>query len=79
MGACIQARPDGFVVEGPTPLHGQFVESYHDHRLGMALAVAGLVAEGKTVLKDAECIADSFPGFEDALRSFGAEVESTDV
>ena len=79
MGASIQDRPDGFVVEGPTPLQGQSVESYHDHRLGMALAVAGLVAQGKTTLRDAECIADSFPGFTNVFRSFGANVESTDV
>ncbi len=77
LGAHIQARSDGFVVEGPTPLRGQSVESYHDHRLGMALVVAGLVAEGKTALQDAACIADSFPGFENALRHLGADVEST--
>jgi 3-phosphoshikimate 1-carboxyvinyltransferase len=41
----------------------------------MALVIAGLVADGKTVLHDAECIADSFPGFSDILRSFGAGVE----
>jgi 3-phosphoshikimate 1-carboxyvinyltransferase len=77
MGAHIQARADGFIIEGPTPLFGHPVESYHDHRLGMALAVAGLVAEGETALHGAECIADSFPGFEDVLRDLGAAVENT--
>lgn len=79
MGARIQAHPDGFVVEGPTPLRGGPVESHHDHRLAMALTVAGLVAEGKTAVQDADCIADSFPGFEDVLQSLGADVENTDV
>ena len=67
MGAQIEAHPDGFRVSGPTPLHGATVDSHGDHRLGMALAVAGLVAEGETVVQNADCIADSFPGFEDIL------------
>ena len=68
MGADIEARPDGFLVRGPTPLHGTTVESHGDHRLAMALAVAGLLAEGETVIQDAECAADSFPGFWPLLR-----------
>ena len=68
MGADIEARPDGFVVRGPTPLRGTTVESYGDHRLAMALAVAGLLADGETVIQDAECAADSFPGFWQLLR-----------
>ncbi len=63
MGAQIEAYPDGFHVSGPTPLRGATVDSHGDHRLGMALAVAGLIAEGETVVRDAGCIADSFPGF----------------
>ena len=69
LGARIEERADGFVVEGPTPLHGAVVDSRSDHRLAMALAVAGLIAEGETVIEGAECIADSFPGFERVLRS----------
>jgi 3-phosphoshikimate 1-carboxyvinyltransferase len=76
LGASIQACSDGFIVEGPTPLQGQTVQSYHDHRLGMALAIAGLVADGETVLEDAECIGDSFPGFESSLRILGAVVQN---
>jgi 3-phosphoshikimate 1-carboxyvinyltransferase len=68
MGADMEARPDGFVVRGPTPLHGTTVESHGDHRLAMALAVAGLLADGETVIQDAESAADSFPGFWQLLR-----------
>ncbi len=64
LGAEIEARPDGFVVHGPTRLVGAAVHSHSDHRLAMALAVAGLVASGETVVHDVACIADSFPGFE---------------
>ncbi|MEA3344672.1 MAG: 3-phosphoshikimate 1-carboxyvinyltransferase [Chloroflexota bacterium] len=68
LGAQIEERPDGFVVQGPTPLRGAEVDSHGDHRLAMALAVAGLIAEEETVIRGAECIGESFPGFEDVLR-----------
>jgi 3-phosphoshikimate 1-carboxyvinyltransferase len=68
LGAAIEARPDGFVVSGPAPLHGAVVDSHGDHRLAMALAVAGLLAEGETVVQNADCIADSFPGFARILQ-----------
>ena len=67
LGAEIEARADGFVVCGPTPLAGTAVRSHGDHRLAMALAVAGLVASGETVVQDVACISDSFPGFEALL------------
>jgi len=69
LGARIEERPDGFVVEGPTPLVGVQVNSHGDHRLAMSLAIAGLVAEGETTIEGAECIVDSFPGFEESLRA----------
>ena len=72
LGARIDPLPGGFVVEGPTPLRGTSVDSHGDHRLAMALAVAGLVADGETVIRDAECINDSFPGFVALMRRIGA-------
>lgn len=75
MGASIEPRPDGFVVNGPTQLAGREVDSHGDHRLGMALAIAGLVANGKTTVLGAECIPDSFPGFAEALNSLGAQLQ----
>ncbi len=69
LGAHIEERPDGFVVEGPTALVGAQVNSYGDHRLAMSLAIAGLIAEGETTVEEAECIGDSFPGFEEMLRA----------
>jgi 3-phosphoshikimate 1-carboxyvinyltransferase len=68
LGARIEPLPDGFVVEGPTPLHGATVDSHGDHRLAMALAVAGLITEGEVVVENAECIDDSFPGFAELIR-----------
>jgi 3-phosphoshikimate 1-carboxyvinyltransferase len=74
LGAQIEAMPDGFVVEGPTALRGSVVDSHGDHRLAMALIVAGLVAQGETTVRDTDCIADSFPGFERLLIKLGAEL-----
>ena len=74
LGAEIEARPDGFVVNGPTPLMGTAVQSHGDHRLAMALTVAGLVARAETTVQDTTCIADSFPGFEATLAGLGGRV-----
>jgi 3-phosphoshikimate 1-carboxyvinyltransferase len=76
MGANIEALPDGFVVKGPTRLKGAHVSSHGDHRLAMALAVAALVADGETTIKDTACIDDSFPGFEAALAKLTGEART---
>lgn len=75
LGASIAARPDGFVVDGPTPLRGAPVDGHADHRIVMALAVAGLVAGGTTTVTDAGRTADSYPGFAQALAALGAPVD----
>ena len=72
LGARIEPRPDGFIVEGPTPLRGGVVDSHGDHRLAMALAVAGIVATDAVVIENAGCIQDSFPGFDGLMRGLGA-------
>lgn len=68
MGAQIEPLPDGFIVSGPTPLRGTVVSSHGDHRLAMALFVAGLVAEGETTVEEIDCVSDSFPGFVELMR-----------
>jgi 3-phosphoshikimate 1-carboxyvinyltransferase len=75
LGAILSDQRDGFTVEGPTRLEGGEVNSFGDHRLGMALAVAGLVARSETIVQDADCIADSFPGFVETMQSLGANME----
>ena len=70
MGAQIDVRPDGFLIHGPTALHGARVDSHGDHRLAMALLVAGMVASGETVVRGTDCIADSFPGFFEVMKGF---------
>ncbi|MEN3000788.1 MAG: 3-phosphoshikimate 1-carboxyvinyltransferase [Armatimonadota bacterium] len=68
MGAQIECLPDGLRILGPTPLHGAEVHSHGDHRIAMALAIAGLVAQrGETVVHDVGCVQTSFPDFEKVL------------
>jgi 3-phosphoshikimate 1-carboxyvinyltransferase len=78
LGARIDPRPDGFVIEGPTSLRGAVVDSHGDHRLAMALTVAGLIAQSEVVVQNAECIDDSFPGFAELMRKVGANVQTCD-
>ena len=65
MGATIEERPDGLKVAGRSAgkLCGAEIEPRGDHRIAMAFAVAGLAAEGNTVIRDADCAGVSFPTF----------------
>ncbi len=67
LGVAIQAREDGFTVEGGRQLRGATCGSHGDHRIAMAVAVAGLVAPPETVVHDVECVNTSCPGFWDLL------------
>ena len=74
MGARIEEHPDGLTIEGPTPLIGTRVSSHGDHRVAMALSIAGLLASGETLISDAEVVSESYPSFMTTLRSIGAEL-----
>ena len=69
MGVEIEEFPDGFLIEGPQPLRGAVVQSFNDHRIAMAFAVAGLIAEGETVVEGAEAASVSLPEFFDLLST----------
>jgi len=75
MGADIQGTRDGAVVRGPSTLHEAFVDSKGDHRILMAAAVAGLVADGPVEISDPECYRVSYPTFLEDLRALGAAFE----
>lgn len=75
LGADADELPDGFRVTGPTPLVGTKVDAEGDHRIAMGLAVAGLVADGETLVEGFEAATVSWPGFQDVLSSLGAEIE----
>lgn len=71
LGASVRETADGLEVDGPTPLVGAEVQSHGDHRLALALAVAGLVARGQTTVRGVDCHRDSFPGFPAAVAALG--------
>jgi 3-phosphoshikimate 1-carboxyvinyltransferase len=68
MGADIREEEGGFSVRGPQRLKGARVSSFGDHRIAMSLAIAGLCAQGDTVIEGWDCVNISFPGFAEALR-----------
>lgn len=67
MGARVEELPDGLVIDGPAALRGARIDSGGDHRIAMSFAVAGLVADGETVVDHAEWVDISYPGFFDVL------------
>lgn len=68
MGAQVETREDGMSIEGPTRLKGARIDAVGDHRIAMAFAVAGLAADGETVISGAEAIATSYPQFESQMH-----------
>jgi len=64
LGVRIREKPDGMIIEGPARIRGGVdVESRWDHRIAMALAVAGLVAEKPVRILDSSCVGTSYPDF----------------
>jgi len=72
-GVDIEELPDGFIVKPGNMLKGAEVDTRMDHRIAMAMTVAGMVSEGKTQIKDTRCVNISFPGFYDVLKILGKE------
>ncbi|WP_047983327.1 3-phosphoshikimate 1-carboxyvinyltransferase [Ornithinibacillus californiensis] len=68
MGAHIIPTEDGMIVHGKTKLKGATVNSHGDHRIGMMLAIASTIAEGKTVIESSEAINVSYPDFFETLQ-----------
>ena len=69
MGATVETFDDGLAIHGPCKLTATKIEALGDHRIAMAFAVAGLIANGRTEIEGAESIATSYPGFERDLES----------
>ncbi|MDP9036872.1 MAG: 3-phosphoshikimate 1-carboxyvinyltransferase, partial [Myxococcota bacterium] len=75
-GVVCEERPDGMDVEGrQDPLDPAEIDSRGDHRIAMTAAVLALVARAPSRVRDAGCIATSFPKFVATLRALGADVE----
>jgi 3-phosphoshikimate 1-carboxyvinyltransferase len=77
MGADIQATDDGWIIQGPRHLEGARVQSHADHRIAMAMAVAGMIADGDTDVEGADCVEISYPGFFDQLEAQSGRASAT--
>ena len=67
MGGNISPTDDGMIIEGTGSLRGAKINSYLDHRIAMAFAIAALAAEGETTILDSQCVDVSYPGFFEML------------
>lgn len=72
LGAEVEEFEDGLAITGGKPLTGATVDCYDDHRIAMAMGIAGLRAAGETTIKDAHYASVSFPDFWDQLESLAA-------
>jgi len=73
MGACIEELPDGLIIK-QSRLRGCHVSGHYDHRVVMALAIAGLNAEGETAIDTAEAVNVTFPEFADLICQCGGKI-----
>lgn len=74
LGADIHRKNNQLMVKGPTCLKGSIIDPHNDHRIAMGCAIAGLVASGKTIIKNVECINKSYPHFLGDLKTLGADI-----
>lgn len=72
MGVKVEELADGMVITGGKLRGSEDLQSAKDHRIAMALCIAGLAAEGNSIVRDAECVAVTYPSFLDHLRAVGA-------
>lgn len=73
MGCDITATQDGMIIHGGNALHGAVIDSHSDHRIAMSFAVAAMIADGETEIKDADCVRISYPDFYDDLKKLGTK------
>ena len=74
LGIRVDETPDGAVVHGGRFSGGE-VQSFHDHRVAMALAMAATIAEDVVVIRGVDNVNTSFPGFETCVAGLGADVQ----
>ncbi|WP_336517944.1 3-phosphoshikimate 1-carboxyvinyltransferase [Pollutibacter soli] len=74
LGILVELDGDLMHVHGGTQVHAAITHSHHDHRIAMAVAVAGLIADGPVVIEDAQAVKKSYPEFYRHLVSAGVKV-----
>jgi len=78
MGGKFEEDENNLIIY-PSKLHGAFIDGHHDHRIVMATSVAALIAEGPTIIDNAEFAAVSYPEFYDHMKALGADIQRLEV
>ena len=73
MGVNAEATDDGMIIRGGNPLRGVSIHCKYDHRIAMTFSVAGINAQGTTVIEDAECVDVSYPNFYEQLHMLAGQ------
>lgn len=76
MGVDVEEFEDGMIIHGGRPLEGAEIDSHGDHRIAMAFSIAGLFAEGETIVSNTDCINTSYPGFSHHLEAIRRQKEN---
>lgn len=71
LGGCAKETEDGIIIEGTGKLSGGVVDSFSDHRIAMATAVASLICENEVKIMNAECVKKSYPAFFEDFKKLG--------
>ncbi|MBW2983713.1 3-phosphoshikimate 1-carboxyvinyltransferase [Candidatus Woesearchaeota archaeon] len=74
LGADVKELKDGMIIK-QSKLKGTKVKGHHDHRIVMALSIAGLIADGKTEIDSAESVNVTFPGYVNLMKKLGCKME----
>ena len=75
IGADIKETEDGLIIEGKDMLEGGKVDSWNDHRIAMAMAVASTRCKNPLIIRNADCVKKSYPDFWNDLRNLGGKAD----
>ena len=75
LGIINEVLEDGIAIDGGI-LGGGVIKTYHDHRIAMSFAIAGLRAKGEITVLDCDHVATSFPGFDALARGLGLNIQA---
>jgi len=79
LGACIMEEPGGLIIEGRKGLCGGRVDSWNDHRIAMALAIAATKCDEPVVISNASCVEKSYPDFWEHYKALGGRIDERDM
>ena len=74
LGAEIEELPDGLIIQGKPRLKGGEVSSWGDHRIAMSAAIASLACEKDVIIRDAQVVSKSYPGFWADFEKLGGRI-----